>query len=116
MSKKPLGQIHPLPKPIALIAQRIRRQILKKYGTTEDACWTAAQLLVKELRRHGHSCRIQHGKFRVEDAYPVAGHSWVEIKGRILDITADQFNPRLRTITMRAIVHGTPKELSPYKK
>lgn len=77
------------------IAKKVRKEIVSYYGTTKGTCLDASRTLLRELGRCTLKCNpiIAFGEFLLDSNNCKATHFWVEINDKILDVTADQFNP-----------------------
>lgn len=53
-------------------------------------CAVASFVLAEALRKNGFECNVIHGKFYLNGCYR-SEHCWVEVKNKIVDITATQF-------------------------
>ncbi len=84
----------------------IAEKVLKKFKTTKGQCEFMSKELTQELRKNGIFARHIMGNFHLDepgafeyispedeegfDEYAV-NHDWVSIEGKILDISATQF-------------------------
>ena len=53
-------------------------------------CAVASFVLAEALRKNGFECNVIHGNFSRYGCYN-SEHCWVEVKNKIIDITATQF-------------------------
>jgi hypothetical protein len=53
-------------------------------------CAVASFVLAEALRENGLECNVVHGNFYLNGCYR-SEHCWVEVKNKIVDITATQF-------------------------
>lgn len=97
-----LAKFLPQPNLILAIAERVSN----KYPNVKGACEIIAKDLAKELRNRGINAKHVVGNFKLDepdaeqymdcdcwdgqDEYEV-NHDWVEVEGKILDISAKQF-------------------------
>jgi hypothetical protein len=97
---------------ILKIAKKVRKDIIEIYDNPKAICLEASRLLKKELEENGFKSDIIMGKFVVDEPLNCADylemddneednyiyeplHYWIEIEGKILDITADQFQDEI---------------------
>ena len=112
------------------IAQKIRRQILKKNkGSTANQCYVASIKVYEMLQQAGYDPALIQGRVIVDDPNPKKVyaeyteadlgamaqtdycnimcrplHYWVEVKGLVVDVTGDQFNDEIDTEEIPKIV------------
>lgn len=88
------------------IISGISQRIIQKYPNVKGSCELIAKDLAKELNNHGVNAKHVVGNFILDepdaekymdcddwdgqDEYEV-NHDWVEVEGKILDISAKQF-------------------------
>ena len=116
------------------IAKDVREGICFEFGSDilDGLCYYTSEQLKKELGLEGFKSKLIAGIFEVdevdqefvdfmggeldEELYKQS-HYWLELKGFIIDITADQFNMYLnKNKAMSQIVIGTYRNLPNYKK
>jgi hypothetical protein len=113
-----IGIEQPISNEVLKIAKNARRWALRENrGKSQGMCIETSQLIRAKLEKIGIKSKVRGWKFylsdKKEDDYN--SHYWVEINGKILDVTADQFNPIIREKPkMRAIVFHKKKALSNY--
>ena len=83
---------------ILKVARSVRRLILSwNCGSSEGMCGLACGEIQDRLEELGIKVKIKDGLFRI-DKFPTSdeeAHTWIEWKGKPLDVTADQFNGKL---------------------
>jgi hypothetical protein len=104
---------------ILKIANSVRGKMVSRYGDSvlSEKCLQVSKVLKKELEDNGFSCNVVQGVFKIDNPdsslegemdkdlfeseeefreamfYPL--HYWVEVNGKILDISGSQFNSEL---------------------
>ena len=74
---------------IRRIAKEVREECVG--SSPLNKCWEASWRLYHALQ-DVPGIRVVNGTFLVEGEYGERPHYWVEWNGRIIDVTADQFN------------------------
>lgn len=113
-------------KEILVVAKRVRTGLINHYkdDTLMGYCCDASRILQRTLRRKGIKTRVVKGFYKIDDpaAYygsdnpldiPEAIHFWLEVRGKIVDITATQFWDAVKE-EIPPVVHGEYKALSRY--
>jgi len=121
-------------KTIEQIAINTRKKTLKYYGDLRAVCLDVSRDLKNELIKNGYKAIVVQGTFSIDnpnmeycedldlddekDAEAIYNplHYWVEVEGKILDITSNQFNDEIENELdkMPNIVFGTYAENERY--
>lgn len=80
------------------------KRVRKRERLVAGYCWLASQLIGQALDELGWSGEQCCGNFNTDNRTFGWGHCWVEWRGCVLDVTADQFNYQCKTIQMKPIV------------
>lgn len=116
---------------VYIIAKEIREQTQLEMGTDcmSGLCKYCSKQIQKILTLEGIRTKLINGSFRIDkpeiifkSSSYVSGelffpsHYWLEFKGFIIDITADQFNNELNKNYMNEIIIGRYSDFPRYKK
>lgn len=106
------------------IAYEVREQIIGDHGCTQALCLKASMVLEERLKELGYDASIVKGKFVVDHPVDLGDplgrpawrpdHYWIEIGGKILDITADQFEAGVFEEDLDEVVYGDYTEYPRY--
>lgn len=101
---------------VLMIAKSVRKEIVSYYGTTEGTCLDASRTLLRELGRllSKSDPIIAFGEFMLDIPNHTATHFWVEINNKVLDVTADQFNPWVQ-FKIPKIIYASYDDFPRYK-
>lgn len=91
---------------VTKIARQVRKRLIEREGCSTAQCYEASLELYRELRNAGFGASIVGGTFEIDEPDPEVTpkeawetgdayfpwHWWVEVDGRVVDITADQFD------------------------
>jgi hypothetical protein len=122
-------------KTIEEIAKNARNKVLKHWGDLRAVCLDVSRYLRNQLIKNGYKAIVVQGTFAVDepnmeycedldqdnedDAKAIYNplHYWVEVNGKILDLTADQFNDEIENELdkMPEIVFGEYAKNKRYK-
>lgn len=101
---KVIGIEGSIPREIERIAKSVRRWVLRESedGKSGGMCGEASVYLIKKLAEIGIKAEYGSGVVKTDD--DMFSHCWVEVKNKILDVTADQFNHQQKLYCFRTII------------
>ncbi len=110
------------------IAYEVREEVMGDEPCSGGMCLDASEILVERLKELGYDANVVEGRFEIDFPDPAEidyigeewahtpTHYWVEIGGKILDVTADQYEDEVEGEVLPEIVFGTYEENLRYLK
>lgn len=79
------------------IAQKVRKEIIKKYDEPLGHCVEASERIIEELNKLGEEAQLIEGWVQYDDWSGCSDrsydeHTWVEYGNYVIDVTGDQFD------------------------
>lgn len=103
---------------VTRIAKRIRKKLLTEQPTTDGCCYDASRMIARELRKLGYKPKLVQGDVKLDGTgiFARGFHFWLELDGRVIDVTGDQFNNEIEGDRIPEIVIEPICKLNRYIK